>query len=263
MRESESFARRCFEAYRAPLRLRPVERQSDGEHDFDIIDASGDCVGAVEVTMAASQEYVRTMSAVFDARRGSGVADRRVCSACWAVTVGSGVRMNDVRSRLDDYLYAIEQADIAEFDCTTKHPAVVAIRRDLKIHSGRHHTHDINARHFVAPPPLTAWTDAFAVNKAVEVEAAKPDNLRKLSRVEHQERHLFVFVDMSSLGAYVALEHNAASPEPPQVPSTITHVWAGAPQQGHVGVFWCASNGGPWARGEVSLIGWPDVELVT
>jgi hypothetical protein len=241
------------------LRLREVLPQSHGEHDFDILDASGDCVGILEVTMAANQGYVATMSAVFDSKRGSGVAPRRICNSCWAVTTAPDVRMAHVRSRLDEYLVAIERVGLTEFDATTRIPEVDAIRRDLRIRSGYLHSDDVEGRHFVAPPPITGWTDAAAVNKAVAAEAAKSDNLRKLSVSRHRERHLFVFVDMSSLGAHVALQHSAVSPEPPLVDPAITHVWAGSPQQGHIGVFWHATNGGQWERGEVSLLDWPDV----
>lgn len=242
------------------MRLREVISQSHGEHDFDILDAAGNQVGIMEVTMAANHSHVSTMSAVFDSKHGSAVAPRRRARACWDVTSVQGVRMSRVRASLDDYLVAIEQAGLSEFAATSEIPEVVAIRRELKIGSGRHHSRDVESFHLVSPPPLTAWTDALAVNGAVAAEAAKPDNLRKLAAPQYPERHLFVFVDMSSLGAFVSMQHHEASPELPSVDPAITHVWAGTHKQhGHVGVFWHALNGGKWTRGEVSTLDWPDV----
>lgn len=262
MRDSESFARLCFEAVRPTMSLREVRSQPHGEHDFDILDSSGNPIGILEVTMAANYRHVSTMNAVFDPKHGSGVAPRRLSRACWAVTAASGVRMSRVRASLDEYLAAIEKVGLSEFDATTRIPEVTAIRQDLKIRSGRLHSRDVEDFHFVSPPVVTAWTDASAVNQAIATVAAKRDNLRKLSATEHRERHLFVFVDMSSLGAYVSLQHSEASPESPSVDPVITHVWAGThKQQGHVGVFWHAPNGGKWTRGEVSTLDWPDVEL--
>jgi len=96
----------------------------------------------------------------------------------------------------------------------------------------------------------------------VRAEATKPDNARKLSNPAAGERHLFVYIDISSIGAHFALE-SGQCPAPVFVDTGLTHVWAGAPQQGHVAAVWHAENGGSWTRHVISMKDAPEAWGVT
>jgi hypothetical protein len=64
------------------------------------------------------------------------------------------------------------------------------------------------------------------LQQAIEVEAKKNDNRRKLVASGCDERHLFVYVDRRNYLAWVALVDGNVPEKGPSLPNEITHVWA-------------------------------------
>lgn len=256
MIDSEEFAKQCFESVAAPKILRKVVEQSHGEHDFDVMTPTGICCGALEVTSAVNHAYVRINSAIFGEKHGGETIPRVQCAHDWVIHPELNSDIKKVRVRADAYLADVEAAGLDDFHSTgpsSRHPSVQAMTQDLRLSFGMKVTTSMPGSHWISSPSITAWVDSTAVNQAVLSAAARPDNLRKLSCPEHLERHLFVFVDSSSMAAWSALVSREIA-EPLSVDAAITHIWV-ATHSGtkSKGIVWCAKNGDPWERHEVMV----------
>jgi hypothetical protein len=85
------------------------------------------------------------------------------------------------------------------------------------------------------------------LQQAIEVEAKKNDNRRKLVASGCDERHLFVYVDRRNYLAWVALVDGNVPEKGPSLPNEITHVWAVAHTRSpNEVVVWLATRGGKW-----------------
>ena len=256
MHRSEEFARACFETVASPRCLRPVPDQSHGEHDFDVLSPSGTCVGALEVTSAVDEDHVSTTTAIFHEKHGGQNVKRVLCKSDWHVTVLPGTSIRRLRVSLDTHLAAIEADGMSEFHARSGAPhlpSVDAICRGLGVASGQVIRTSRPGVHWIGAPVSAALSNPSAVNDVICHAAERPDNLRKLSKVEHGERHLFVFIDSSIPSAYIPLVDGDLA-VPVTVDRAITHVWAGA-HTGTAGrgVVWCAKNGEPWLCSSVDL----------
>jgi hypothetical protein len=66
------------------------------------------------------------------------------------------------------------------------------------------------------------------VTGAIEDEATKPDNRRKLAASGCVERHLFVYIHAQKFLPWISLIESEPPCQPPALPPEITHIWAAA-----------------------------------
>lgn len=113
----------------------------------------------------------------------------------------------------------------------------------------------------VGDPGRGAWFDGSSINAAVEREAHKEDNRKKLRRAGRPEAHLFVYIHSSSFAASVVMERSMLPNFPAALPEEITQVWAAAYVRGKAALrVLRASRNGPWRNlGVLSLDGYGDI----
>jgi len=250
---SEAFAKACFDRLAAPLSLRPVLDQSQGQHDFDVIAADGLLAGVVEVTSSVNSAYVSVTSEIVGREPHGDRVPSVECVSSWHVTARLDTRINRVRRDLDAYLRRLELAGLDSFSRGNRHPEATSIRNDLRLQSGRVIQTRHGTGHWIGIPVLSGWLDSSEVCRAVSAAASRPDNHRKLSNPAHPSRHLFVYVDMSDVDAWSALTSEMPAGLAPQVAGP-THLWAGSHDGTKSGaIVWNAVPGGSWTRHHLSL----------
>jgi hypothetical protein len=74
----------------------------------------------------------------------------------------------------------------------------------------------------------TGNTTTALVNRAVEHEAQKEDNRRKLREADADEAHLFVWIDSTKEQASVAMSDDCP-PQAPALPAEVTTAWVALP----------------------------------
>jgi len=250
MNPEEALAKVCFDSLCAPRSLLYNDVQSNREPDFQVLDERDRRVGVLEVTRAMHERYTRTFEAVLDKRHGYGRVDALLCANGWRVIPSADANINTVRAHLDEYLARIEREGLREFNDATCSDAVCAIVRDLRVETGVVGEPGFECHH-INPPSMTVTGDPDAVNEAVRVEAAKPDNVTKLSQPGDAERHLFVCVEASSLAAYHAMQQEY-EPDPVALNPAITHVWVACRTHSLSAQVWHAVNAGRWHQRVVS-----------
>src|SRR5262249_25108075 len=150
----------------------------------------------------------------------------QLCQESWRISITADARIDRIHAKVDQYLAAIEAAGLREFWYTNDHPSVERIFRDLRVVSGQ-------ATTGIGPPPmiclaLPGTSGAIGVSSvldAVESEARKRDNIRKLGSAYCSERHLAVYLNMLS-HPWMALVDFEPPTALPILPQEITHVWA-------------------------------------
>jgi len=229
--------------------MRYQSDQADGQYDFDLQYPGGLTV-PLEVTTAADEEVERSHAAILNARKGGPFVPRVHCKRDWYIHPLPEANINTIRAMSDCYLAAIEAEGLEQFDAFTDaddSPAVCRIFQDLKIEAGRVLRWRPSGRIGIALPGSGGLVEAESVTRAVESEAWKVDNRRKLGMVEAPERHLFVYVDPNNYLVWVALRDKAPSTIFPRLPEEITDVWA-ATTEGTPGwyVVWHAHHVSGW-----------------
>ena len=237
--------------------------QSRGEHDFDL-DLGDGRTAALEVTTAADADYIRTLDAVSNEKRGGQFVRAKKCHQGWYVRAAKGARIGRIRSRIDDYLSRIEEAGLTEFGFELRvydYPAVMQMAADLGVVAGRVMQWDEPGLIGIAAPGRGAWFDGSSINAAVEREAKKDDNRNKLRRAGTPEAHLFVYIHSSSYAACVAMERSMLPNVPAAMPEEITHVWASSYTGTAALRVLCAPRNGPWRDiGVLSLDAWGEID---
>jgi hypothetical protein len=245
MNNEEKIAKTLMEKIYVGAEMQYRLDQSKGEHDFDLRYTDG-TTAAVEVTASRDQTMEETMAPIlkkdFFIPRKKGTND-------WKVYPMAGARINRIWSQVDEYLAAIEVGGLSQFCIYTDADisAVASIYNDLKIEGGK------ITKWKSSPCVGVEYPDqgnglilAEDIQQAIEAEANKEDNRRKLGTAGTDERHLFVYVDSYSL-AWDALVRGVVPEQPVSLPSEITHVWA-VTQTRSVGEFtaWRAKRGQGW-----------------
>jgi hypothetical protein len=165
------------------------------------------------------------------------------------VHLNGDVRVDRLRRDLDAYLARVEADGVSAFDDCHLFAApesVIAICEELDVAFGHVLTTSLPGAHWLSAPGVGAMSSAEAVNRVVRAEAAKCDNIRKLTSSSVSLRHLFVCVDSSLIGAWMALTGQNVA-EPVKVDSAMTHLWAAALSDSRGGAaVWHARNGEPW-----------------
>jgi len=132
-----------------------------------------------------------------------------------------------IRTEVEKYLVAIEAEGRKSFNSFidgSGSPAVTAIFKDLAIEAGNVIKWKSPAIG-IATPGGGGLVDPDLVNKAVEMEAFKNDNRRKLGNTETSERHLFVYLTPIKHVVWVAVRKGMLPLSGPKLPPEITHVW--------------------------------------
>lgn len=251
MDKAEAAAKSIIERLIPGARMHYCDSQSLGEHDFDLEYPTGTRV-PLEVTQSIDRAMKETCAAI----RGSFVP-RVLCKCDWYVYPGRDARINPIRKRVDSYLAKIEAEGRTQFFAFTdsaKSPAVRKILLELGIEYGcvfKWKSPGIG----IGPPGDGGLVDPMLVNEAVEAEALKADNKRKLGAAAASEKHLFVYVDYARTVISEAVNGEAPPAAGPKLPPEITHAWV-ATWAGDGGwhTVWHAQRGSSWTHmGQVNI----------
>ena len=224
---AESVAKYVVESIIPGARMTFCERQSDSECDFDLLLPSGDHA-ALEVTAAADAAYLATLAAIDAPRHGGHFVQAVHTRATLYVHPVMGARIQTIRRDIDSYIAAVEATGLRQFFAAIHASEYEPVRRiadDLGIECGQLVSDAQPSRIILASPGRGYLLESDALLLALESEAAKPDNVRKLRGSPGPERHLFVFVDMSSRAAWGAMLAGIVPSRVPVLPDGISHAW--------------------------------------
>lgn len=220
--------------------------QSKGEHDFDLRWPDGKCV-AVEVTRSTDRALEETTAAVMNKRRGGRTIPRTYCKHPWWIVPKPTAWIQQVRDSADRYLSMIESAGGSVVPGATDRGLSPEFRRveELGVEyaisfGGGDSDHELST-----PTPDGGWFSPTDVVRAVEVEAWKDDNRKKLAKAEADEAHLFLLIHPNNFLAWVALLDGDLPSDRPELPDEINAVWAAAADRDgafHVWTFRTASG---------------------
>jgi hypothetical protein len=244
---AEIVAQYLLEAVLVGVRMVYRTDQSRGEHDFDLFYPDGR-VSAVEVTSSVDEVGEGTNAAIRDKRKGGRAIKTRLCKNDWYITPDAGANINKVRAKADEYLAALESAGIERFfGPTGSHPTVERVYCELGIVNGTAFPRREPGTIWMAPPGGGGALNASTAIEAVEREAYKADNRKKLSAAGTAETHLVVYIYMTNYLPWCALTDFAPPPELPRLPPEITDIWACSETRSN-GDFaaWRASALSPW-----------------
>jgi len=248
MDQAEAAAQRIVESLVVGSRMRFRNVQSQGEHDFNLEYADG-TKAVLEVTISTDEAAEATAAAITKSRHGGPFVSRGCCAHDWYVHPTPGARINRVRAEVSSFLAAIEAEGRREFNAWTdsaESPGVLAILQELGVEQG-------TAMKWKSPgigialPGDGGLVAPDLVNTAVETEASKPDNRRKLGTASPGEKHLFVYITTANHVVWVAVRDES----PPEVglvlPPEVTHAWVSAwAGDGGWHVVWRARSGQSW-----------------
>jgi hypothetical protein len=242
MNRSEQLAKHVIEMIHEGARAEFRGQQSHGEYDFDLTYGNGD-VAAVEVTKSTIQELELMLRKI-----GREFVLASACRNSWMVDALPSARIRLILKKVDHYLSAIEAEGMNEFFAPhdTMSESVSRILADLQINEGRILELPVPARIWVTcPSEKGSIVDANDLQRAIEAEATKGDNKRKLAKSQHPERHLFVYVDQLNCGPWQAMINRCIPEQPPMLPAEITHVWAAAEVYDRI-IVWVAEPPNKW-----------------
>lgn len=243
MKHSEQVAKYVIETIYEGAHAEFRRQQSNGECDINLTYSDG-ATAAVEVTSSTIQELELMLRKIGD----EGCMAATACRNSWMVDVLPSARIKFVIEKVDRYLAAIEAEGLnqffAEHDKTSQ--SVSQILADLQINEGRILELPRPARIWVTCPSESgSMVDPRDLQHAVEVEANKKDNKRKLAASQSAERHLFVYVDQLNCGPWQAMINHCIPERPPALPVECTHVWAVAEVPDRI-VVWLAHPPNGW-----------------
>lgn len=255
MSREEAAAKAIVESLLPGAAMHWRSSQAAGEHDFDL-EYPGGVTVPLEVTVATSEVAERTRAAILRSRLGR-VVSRTLSVHDWYVYPSRGAHINKIRAVADRYLAAIEADGLEQFSAlvdASRWPSVRAILEDLGIEWGsvvKWKSPGIR----IALPADGGLVDAKLVNGAVETEALKPDNRRKLDSVKVSEKHLFVYVATTKHVLWVAVRDGCPPSVGPQLPPEITDVWVATwAGDGAWHTVWRVHHASPWSHmGQVNI----------
>jgi hypothetical protein len=223
MSPSGRLARHVFETHHpgASAVFRPQQSTGDAVYDFDVTYADG-TRAALEVTRSTHQESIRTLTHL---RGKACVVEAVSCRQNWLVTPLPDCRIDLIRNNVDRCLFKIESEGITQFGAERRRmtPSVSSICENLKILEGRVIPELSPARIWIGGPDPSGTGTGSIVNaddlqRCIEHEAGKDDNLRKLAASQWKERHLFVCVESLDTHAWQALI-SCTPRDPPVLPA--------------------------------------------
>jgi len=202
--------------------------QSTGIYDFDLQYLDG-TVAAVEVTVSTSEQLERTAAAILDRRKGRTFVPAKKSRNGWWVHPMRGAKIDRIRANVDEYLAAIEAEGHTRFFAyrdAASSPSIARILYDLGIEGGDVIKWKSPNCIRIALPAVGGLVSAESVEQALEAEATKEDNRRKLAASGCNKRHLFVYINRQNFLPWVALVDEGPPPRSPTLPIEITDVWA-------------------------------------
>lgn len=257
MNHTENLAKAIIEVVHTNAVMHFQTDQSAGCHDFNLEYSDG-AVVAVEVTTSTEQSQEATVAAITDPRKGGAFIKTTLCQKDWYIHPLPNANINRIRALADKYLYDIEAEGLEHFFSgmdTGYYSSVDRIYEELGIERGRVARWKVSGQIGIATPGGGGFVMPENLQKAIEIEASKPDNCKKLRLAGTLERHLFVYVSSLNFLAWIALAEGDMPTEPPNLPDEITDVWA-VTEAGRKDqyVVWKAANKTGWQNvGLISL----------
>jgi hypothetical protein len=195
-----------------------------------------------------------THAAIIDKDKGSCSIPSRLCKHSWYIHLLPDTRINPLRKNADRYLAAIENAGIEKFwGPADDRPSVESIYQDLGVMSGSVASWIKPGNILMSLPGSGGAVGVSTVFEAAEREAFKADNRKKLGAAGVSERHLAVYVYVTTL-AWVPLSDFEPISVIPNLPPEITDMWMFSESSRHSEyVFWRASSTVPWAKRKLVL----------
>jgi hypothetical protein len=196
-----------------------VPGASPGVHDFDIVFADGSRL-AVEVTMATDAPRRELWAAVAQ-HRWTFPHLRRP----WSLVIRPETRVGALHRAVGPLLAELERRGVDRFNAAEPHDTPGGELKDLGVRYARAVRGPGEPVVLVGTVGPADYFDGADVCEAVEREAAKADNARKLHAAGGGE--LFVWVDPHASSAYAALSGDVSLPQqPPLLPAGVQGVWA-------------------------------------
>ena len=256
MDKAEAAAKSIVERLIPGARMHYRESQSLGEHDFDLVHPTGKRI-PLEVTVATDEATEATRAAIRSPRRGGSFIPRVHCARDWYIYPRRHANINKIRKHVDSCLAALEAEGRTRFNAyidAEEAPSVFTILHELGIEHGsvvRWKSPGIA----IPMPGDGGVVDPALVNAAVETEALKADNQRKLRSAEGMEKHLFVYVTRTRHVLWVAVREGELPAAGPKLPPEITHVWVATWTGGCAWhTVWQAQRGFAWTHmGQVNV----------
>ena len=198
-------------------------------HDFDINLRSGRVI-ALEVTSSATPELKSMWNAI---GRRNWEAPRLSCT--WTLILhqrahGYEPTIKRLNKEAEGHLEALEEAGVQQFGMSgnlripsLKEVAAVQSLARLGVTMG------MSVNSVKRPPTIVLGSGRGFVGESrilnQEIEKLVGENVDKLRRAVADERHLFVWLDWSDLGAQYVMMRNRIPEAPPQLPEDVDTVW--------------------------------------
>ena len=190
-----------------------------GIHDFDVIFADGSRL-SVEVTTATDPSLRELWAAV-----GQQQWNLPHLRRSWGVVIRPDTSVGALHRDVGPLLAELERRGVDRFNAAEPNDTPGDELKDLGVRYANAVPGPGEPVVFVGTVGPANWFDGSDVCEAVEREAAKADNARKLLAAGGGE--LFVWVDPHASSAHAALAGDVSLPRrPPRLPAGITGIWA-------------------------------------
>jgi hypothetical protein len=260
MNHSETVAKGVVESVIPGARMVFRLDQCRSVHDFDLFLPSG-MIAAAEATAAVDESEARINGAIESRRKGGSAIKARLCKKDWHIDPDEGANINLIREGIDAQLAALESQGISEFGPLDgwSNPVASVIYHDLRVFSG-HVTQwkEPGYIRMARVPSRGGFSGPSLLLEAVEREAIRADNRKKLAAAQTSERHMLVYVDSNNFLPWRSFWHFEPPSVLPQLSPEITDVWAFTETVGAANhcTVWRASVTSPWhSLGHVNLNG--------
>jgi hypothetical protein len=228
-----------------------VSRGGTGEHDYDLV-LEDSSVIALEVTQAIVGAEIAAWKGLND----PAWSNPQKVTCHWHVSVAKAPSIKGLKMHLEENLVVLECAGVFAINlrhwdgCSSDHSEAVreAAKQIFALGIQR-------VTGWPGTDPLISFgsgtvgvTAPDLVNAALEVEANKQDNTRKLhtAAAAGSEGHLFVWIDSTKVQASAALSFGFL-PEAPDLPPGVTTAWVAlAKEAWDVRQLWRVTPPGPW-----------------
>lgn len=236
----------------------PLEDQSNGEHDFDVLDGNDQKIGAVEVTAAIHEDSMRSIHR----------ERNREPIHCPSLRKGWLLMAHNPDPRWIEeegvkHIAVLEKHGLTEFGYNAQFAkeaeVAVAIRELFRngIENGGE-AGSPGSITFLSSRGETSEDYVVSSEQVTDVlfEAlARPDNKAKLSTERHGtavDRHFFVEIDRATNpAAGCSMAEVEPPPDPPNLMNRATHVWAAMRLDGVI-IVWRGTQAG-WKRCELAI----------
>jgi hypothetical protein len=226
MRHEESILAKVVEHVVPGARMTYIASQSDGEWDFDL--TSGPDVFPFEVTRVTSAARQEMYAAILGNDDNSDFVPRKLAQHDWWVFPSHSADIRKLRRDVDRLVANIEREGYTEFNIQRDSQSSDAVRKiwtEIRVTHGTRLAWDPPGRIGIGLPPDSGILSADQILAAVDREATKPDNRRKLGQSSARERHLGVYLDDFSYLPQAAMRRGLIPSAGLQLPPEITHVW--------------------------------------